>query len=237
MRLFAQWRADERAQSHRVSSDPIATMTICSAMKTLNVLGSELVPCSYDPLTGYFRDGCCNTNAEDHGTHVICAKLTQEFLLFSLERGNDLITPRPEYRFTGLRPGDRWCLCVLRWKEAFDAGLAPGVVLESCHAKALDYVSLADLQAHALLRTQPHAPPYYLTRPALTGGRSPAGLPKVADTCARRSTAGHTSTVPQNQSNMYLYHSNGGLQSYQHSYCLFIEHLYLRIRTNYSNHV
>ena len=150
MRLFAQWRADERAQSHRVSSDPIATMTICSAMKTLNVLGSELVPCSYDPLTGYFRDGCCNTNAEDHGTHVICAKLTQEFLLFSLERGNDLITPRPEYRFTGLRPGDRWCLCVLRWKEAFDAGLAPGVVLESCHAKDLDYVSLAHLQANAL---------------------------------------------------------------------------------------
>lgn len=115
----------------------------------LNVLGTPLVPCSYDPLTGYFRDGCCNTRADDTGSHVICARLTSEFLQFSLSRGNDLITPRPEYRFAGLRPGDRWCLCAMRWKEAFDAGMAPPVVLESTHRRALDFVSLEQLQSSA----------------------------------------------------------------------------------------
>ena len=118
-------------------------------MSALNVLGTELVPCSYDPLTGFFRDGCCNTNADDEGTHVVCARVTQEFLDFSLDMGNDLMTPRPEYRFAGLKPGDRWCLCANRWKEAFDAGMAPGVVLESTHAKALDFLSLEQLQVHA----------------------------------------------------------------------------------------
>jgi uncharacterized protein len=116
----------------------------------LNVLGEPLVPCSYDPLTGYFRDGCCNTSQEDTGTHVVCAKVTQAFLEFSLARGNDLMTPRPEYRFAGLKAGDRWCLCALRWREAFQAGVAPGVVLECTHAKALEYVSLAELQSCAL---------------------------------------------------------------------------------------
>lgn len=116
----------------------------------LNVLGQPLVPCSYDPLTGYYRDGCCNTDGHDHGSHVVCAKMTQDFLLFSRSRGNDLITPLPEYRFAGLKPGDRWCLCALRWKEAFDAGHAPPVVLASTHIKALAFVSLAQLQAHAL---------------------------------------------------------------------------------------
>lgn len=114
-----------------------------------NVLGTPLVPCSYDPLTGYYRDGCCNTDAHDHGTHVVCARVTQEFLIFSLERGNDLMTARPEYRFAGLKAGDRWCLCASRWKEALDAGVAPPVVLECTHAKALDFASLEQLQAHA----------------------------------------------------------------------------------------
>jgi len=119
-------------------------------MKLLNVLGGELVPCSYDPLTGYFRDGCCNTRADDLGTHVVCCRMTMEFLNFSFERGNDLITPRPELRFRGLKPGDRWCLCALRWREAHEAGVAPPVVLQSTHRRALDYVDLKALKAHAL---------------------------------------------------------------------------------------
>ena len=113
----------------------------------LNVLGTELVPCSYDPLTGYFRDGCCNTDENDRGSHVMCAKVSQEFLDFSLRQGNDLITPRPEYRFQGLKAGDRWCLCALRWKQAYEAGVAPQVILESTHIHALDYVTLEQLQA------------------------------------------------------------------------------------------
>ncbi len=118
-------------------------------MTDLNVLGGPLVACSFSPLTGYFRDGCCNTDDNDQGTHVVCAKVTAEFLNYSLARGNDLITPRPEHRFAGLRPGDRWCLCALRWKEAWSAGAAPPVVLEATHAKALDIVSLELLQLHA----------------------------------------------------------------------------------------
>jgi len=114
---------------------------------SLNVLGTALVPCSYDPLTGYFRDGCCNTDEHDRGSHVICAKVSQEFLDFSLRQGNDLITPRPEYRFQGLKAGDRWCLCALRWKQAFEAGVAPKVILESTHINALEYVTLEELQA------------------------------------------------------------------------------------------
>lgn len=117
--------------------------------EALNVLGLALMACSYDPLTGYFRDGCCNTQEDDTGSHVICARMTDEFLKYSLSRGNDLITPRPEYRFKGLKPGDRWCLCALRWKEAFDVGLAPPVVLESTHLRALDFVTLQQLQSCA----------------------------------------------------------------------------------------
>ena len=113
----------------------------------LNVLGTSLVPCSYDPLTGYFRDGCCNTDANDQGSHVICAKVTQEFLAFSLQQGNDLVTPRSEYRFKGLKEGDRWCLCALRWKQAYEAGVAPKTVLESTHIRALEYVTLEQLQS------------------------------------------------------------------------------------------
>lgn len=115
----------------------------------LNVLGTELQACSFDPLTGYLRDGCCQTDASDRGSHLICAKVTQEFLLFSLERGNDLMTPHPEWRFAGLKPGDRWCLCAIRWTEAFAAGVAPPVVLECTHQNALQWASLEQLQAHA----------------------------------------------------------------------------------------
>lgn len=114
-----------------------------------NVLGTPLVPCSYDPLTGWWRDGCCHTNEHDAGSHVICARMTLEFLNYSMERGNDLITARPELRFKGLQPGDRWCLCALRWKEALDGGYAPPVVLESTHERALESVPLETLQAHA----------------------------------------------------------------------------------------
>jgi uncharacterized protein (DUF2237 family) len=116
-----------------------------------NVLGQLLVPCSMNPLTGFYRTGCCETGPEDEGRHLICAVLTEEFLLFSKSRGNDLMTPRPEWGFPGLKPGDQWCLCALRWKEALEAGCAPQVVLESTHHNALQYVTLADLQAHAVV--------------------------------------------------------------------------------------
>ena len=116
----------------------------------LNVLGTALVPCSYDPLTGFFRDGCCNTALDDTGSHVVCVKVSAEFLSYSAQRGNDLATPRPEHRFRGLAPGDRWCLCALRWREAFEAGVAPAVVLESTHERTLDFVPLEWLRAHAL---------------------------------------------------------------------------------------
>ena len=117
--------------------------------KALNVIREPLIACSYDPLTGYFRDGCCNTRSDDTGSHVVCARMTNEFLQFSLSRGNDLITPRPEYRFKGLQAGDRWCLCARRWQEAFEAGVAPPVVLECTHAKALEFVTLEQLQSCA----------------------------------------------------------------------------------------
>jgi uncharacterized protein (DUF2237 family) len=115
-----------------------------------NVLGTDLVPCSTDPLTGYYRDGCCNTGGDDAGVHVVCSKVTAEFLEFSKSAGNDLSTPRPEYGFPGLRPGDQWCLCAARWQEAFEAGVAPRVRLAATHVSALEYSSLADLRAHAV---------------------------------------------------------------------------------------
>ena len=117
-------------------------------MDVLNVLGTALVPCSYDPLTGYFRDGCCKTDETDTGSHLICARVTAEFLAFSAERGNDLTTSRPEYRFAGLKAGDRWCLCASRWAEAFSAGVAPPVVMEATHASALKFVTLTQLEKH-----------------------------------------------------------------------------------------
>ncbi len=111
-----------------------------------NVLGQPLVPCSFNPLTGYFRDGCCKTDETDHGTHVVCAVMTDSFLEFSKARGNDLSTPRPQWRFPGLHAGDAWCLCAMRWQEAFAAGCAPRVKLESTHMAALQVVTLGDLE-------------------------------------------------------------------------------------------
>ena len=114
-----------------------------------NVLGGPLEPCSFKPLTGFFRDGCCNTDDNDFGSHTVCAVLTDDFLLFSRARGNDLSTPRPEYDFPGLRAGDRWCLCAARWREAFDAGQAPKVILVATHEPALRYASIEALRQHA----------------------------------------------------------------------------------------
>lgn len=116
----------------------------------LNVLGTALVPCSRDPLTGFFRDGCCSTSPEDSGSHTVCVVMTAHFLSFSRTRGNDLSTPRPEWSFPGLKPGDQWCLCAPRWAEALEAGMAPNVVLEATHEGALEYCSLEDLQRHAV---------------------------------------------------------------------------------------
>ena len=107
-----------------------------------NVLGTPLVPCSFDPLTGWLRDGCCHTDDHDAGSHVVCARMTPAFLNHQMERGNDLITPRPDARFPGLKPGDRWCVCALRWREAYEAGYAPPVVLECTHERALEFVLL-----------------------------------------------------------------------------------------------
>ena len=121
-----------------------------SASTALSVLGEALQPCSYDPLTGWFRDGCCHTGAQDAGSHVVCARMTMAFLNFQFERGNDLITPRPEMRFKGLKPGDRWCVCALRWRDAYRDGCAPPVVLECSHARALDFVPLDWLHSSAL---------------------------------------------------------------------------------------
>ena len=113
-----------------------------------NVLGGPLAACSQDPVTGFFRDGCCNTNADDQGMHTVCAVMTEEFLAYSKERGNDLSTPHEEYGFPGLRPGDRWCLCLGRWIEALKDDAAPRVILEATHACVAEFVDLETLKAH-----------------------------------------------------------------------------------------
>ena len=115
----------------------------------LNIFGEPLIPCCYDPMTGFYRDGQCRTNIDDEGRHVICALMTEEFLHYSRSVGNDLSTPRPEYNFPGLKPGDYWCLCALRWKQAFEAGKAPQVKLEATSESALQYIDISDLIAHA----------------------------------------------------------------------------------------
>ncbi len=119
-----------------------------------NVFGEDLTVCSADPLTGFYRNGCCETGPEDLGTHTVCAIMTEAFLSFTRSRGNDLSSPRPEFNFPGLKPGDRWCLCASRWREALEAGLAPPVFLEACHEKSLDFVALKDLVDHAY-RSEP----------------------------------------------------------------------------------
>lgn len=115
-----------------------------------NVLGTSLETCGMDPLTGFYRDGCCNTDYDDVGIHVICARMTREFLEFSQRNGNDLVTPAPEVGFAGLKPGDRWCLCAGRWKEALDAGVAPPVILEATHEEAIAVVPLEFLERYAV---------------------------------------------------------------------------------------
>ncbi len=119
-------------------------------MSAKNVLGENLVPCSNNPLTGFFRDGCCNTNSYDSGSHTVCVQITDSFLQFSISKGNDLSTPRPEFDFPGLRSGDKWCVCASRWKEAAEEGIAPPVILKCTHEKALNIISKADLTYHAL---------------------------------------------------------------------------------------
>jgi len=115
-----------------------------------NVLGGKLLPCCFSPMTGFYRDGYCRTGPGDYGLHTVCIEATADFLAFSRARGNDLSTPIPEYEFAGLKPGDRWCLCVTRWKEALEADMAPSVVLAATHISALEFVSLEDLQRHAV---------------------------------------------------------------------------------------
>ncbi len=115
-----------------------------------NVLGGPLASCSLAPMAGFYRDGCCNTGPEDLGSHTVCAVMTKEFLAFSKSRGNDLSTPRPEFGFSGLHPGDRWCLCAPRWQEAMEAGKAPRVVLRATEQEALQWCSLDDLKRHAI---------------------------------------------------------------------------------------
>lgn len=115
-----------------------------------NVLGQALQPCSLGPVTGFYRNGCCDTSAEDTGSHTVCIVATEDFLTFSKARGNDLSTPMPEYGFPGLAPGDRWCLCAPRWQEAFEAGKMPRVVLQATHEGALEYCDLADLKRYAM---------------------------------------------------------------------------------------
>jgi uncharacterized protein len=125
------------------------TKTISSRPK--NVLGGELECCCTSPRTGFYRDGYCQTGPMDYGSHTVCAQVTQAFLEFSRSRGNDLITPIPAYDFSGLKPGDKWCLCVSRWREALDAGVAPPIVLAACHEKALAVVTMADLERYAIV--------------------------------------------------------------------------------------
>lgn len=114
-----------------------------------NVLNEPLVPCSFEPLTGYFRDGCCRTHEDDIGTHVVCSIMTDDFLSFSQARGNDLSTPYPEWDFPGLKAGDQWCLCAIRWLEAWRAGMAPRVVLESTNQHVLKIIALEELKKYA----------------------------------------------------------------------------------------
>lgn len=118
--------------------------------RPLNVLGAPLVPCCMENNTGWYRNGSCETDPGDHGRHVVCALMTEEFLVFSKQMGNDLSTPMPLYNFPGLMPGQCWCLCAGRWQEAFEAGVAPKVKLEACEKSALEIVALEDLQAHAI---------------------------------------------------------------------------------------
>ena len=133
----------------RNSNLNLAVPALVSAMPT-NVLGTELQPCCTDPMTGFYRDGYCRTGAFDDGVHVVCVQVTEEFLEYSQSVGNDLSTPMPEYDFPGLQPGDCWCLCASRWQQALEDGMAPKVKLSATHSSAIEFMDLADLQAHAV---------------------------------------------------------------------------------------
>lgn len=115
-----------------------------------NVLGGALIPCSTDPMTGFYRDGCCNTGGDDRGVHTVCVEVTAAFLEFSRDMGNDLSTPAPQFGFPGLKPGDHWCLCAERWRQALQEGMAPRVILEATHISTIEFVSIEDLKEHAL---------------------------------------------------------------------------------------
>jgi uncharacterized protein len=115
-----------------------------------NVLGTPLEPCSHDPITGFYRNGCCDTGREDVGLHIVCVQVTEDFLRFSKRVGNDLTTPVPDFEFPGLQPGDRWCLCVERWQQALEAGVAPPVVLEATHMSTLEFVSIDELKEYGV---------------------------------------------------------------------------------------
>ncbi|MBX3418516.1 MAG: DUF2237 domain-containing protein [Pirellulaceae bacterium] len=121
-----------------------------ASQKPKNVLGTELQACCFDPVTGFYRDGFCHTGPGDFGMHVVCAEMTEEFLIFSCSRGNDLTTPNPEFQFPGLVAGDCWCLCAQRWQEAYEAGCAPPVFLKSTHISAIEFVSLTALKEYSL---------------------------------------------------------------------------------------
>jgi uncharacterized protein (DUF2237 family) len=132
-----------------MSDDPLLDESLDRA-ESRNVLGGPLEPCSHDPLTGFFRNGCCDTGAQDIGAHVVCALMTEDFLEFSVAMGNDLVSPSPAVGFPGLNAGDRWCLCALRWKQALAAGVAPPIVLAATHERVLEHLTLAELVEHAL---------------------------------------------------------------------------------------
>jgi uncharacterized protein (DUF2237 family) len=133
-------------------------IAMSKASLQLNVYGKPLKPCCFRPRAGFYRDGFCHTGPEDLGRHTVCAQVTAEFLAFSRARGNDLSTPHPEAMFPGLKPGDRWCLCAARWKEALDAGFAPPVILEATHIDTLKIVSRSVLEEHALVETDQGTP-------------------------------------------------------------------------------
>lgn len=128
----------------------MTTLANDNVEQQVNVFGEPLESCALDPVTGFYRDGCCNTGPEDLGSHTVCVIMTSEFLGFTAAMGNDLSTPIPQFDFPGLGPGDRWCLCAPRWQEAFEAGAPPRVALRSTHQGALDHCSMADLKAHAI---------------------------------------------------------------------------------------
>ena len=130
--------------------------TGAATMSEKNILGSPLIACGQDPVTGFFRDGYCNTSHHDKGTHVLCAVVTETFLNYTRSKGNDLSSPNAQFRFPGLQPGDRWCLCVLRWKQALDAGVAPPIDPHCTHEKALDYVDLEVLLKHQISVSEQH---------------------------------------------------------------------------------